>query len=55
MLNNDSCKSPLETSSVFWKSGENFSLAELINPMLVDYNFIENFTVDVAVGIFRNV
>ena len=28
---------------------------ELKNPMLVGYNFTENFTVDVAEGIFRNV
>ena len=48
MLNNYFCGSPLETSSVFWKSGENVSLEELINAMLVGYNFIENFTVDVA-------
>ena len=26
MLNNYSCRSPLESSSVFWKSGENFNL-----------------------------
>ena len=36
------------------KSGENFDLEESINPMLAGYNFTDNFTVDVAVGIFRN-
>ena len=55
MLNNYSCRSPLESSSVFWKSGENFDLEELTIPMLVGYNFTENFTVEVAMGIFRNV
>ena len=50
-----SCRSPLESSSASWKSGENFNLEELTNSMLVGYNFTENFTVDVAVGIFRNV
>ena len=55
MLNNYSFRSPLETSSVFWKSGENFNMEELINSMLVGYNFTKNFTVDVAVAIFRNV
>ena len=55
MLNNYSCRSPLETFSVFWKSGETFNLEELINPMLAGYNFTENFTVHVAVVIFRNV
>ena len=48
MLNNYSCGSPPETSSAFWKSGENFNLEELINPMLVGYTFTENFAVDVA-------
>ena len=33
---------------VFLKSGENVNLEELINAMLVGYNFTENFTVDVA-------
>ena len=46
MLNNYSCRSPLETSSVFWKSGENFNLEELTNLILVGYNFTENFSVD---------
>ena len=55
MLNNCSWRSPLETSSVFWKSGENFDLEELINSILVGDNFTENFTEDVAVGFFRNV
>ena len=32
-----------------------FNLEELINPMLVCYNFTENFTVDVVVEIFQNV
>ena len=48
---NYSCRSPLESSFVFWKSGENFNLEELINPMLAGYNFTENFTVDVAVDV----
>ena len=43
MLNNYFC--------VFWKSGENFDLEELINPMLAGYNFTENFIVEIAVGI----
>ena len=47
MLNNYSC--------VFWKSEENFNLEELINPMLSGYNFTENITVDVALGIYQNV
>ena len=55
MLNNYFCRSPLETSSVFWKSGENINLEELINPMSVRYNFTDNFAVDVVVGIFQNV
>ena len=55
MLHNYYCRSPLETSSVFWKSGENFNLEELINPMLAGYNFTENITVDVALGVFQNV
>ena len=49
MLNNFSCRSPLETSSVFWKSGENFNMEELINSMLVGYNFTKNFNVDIVV------
>ena len=55
MLNNYFFRSPLESSSVFWKSGENFNLEELTNPMLVGDNFTENFTVDVDMEIFRNV
>ena len=42
-------------SPVFWKSGENFNLEELTSPMLLGYNFTENFTVDAVLGIFRNV
>ena len=55
MLNNYLWRSPLETSSVFWISGEKFNLEELINLMLVGYNFTENFTKDVAVGTFQNI
>ena len=55
MLSNHSCRLPLETSSMFWKSGENFNLEELTNPKLIGYNITENFTVDFAVGFFRNV
>ena len=55
MLNNCSWRSPLETSSVFWKYGENINLEELINTMLVGYNFTEDLTKDVAVGTFGNV
>ena len=47
-------RSRLEISSVFWKSGENFNLEELTNPMLVGCNFPDNFTVDVAMGISQN-
>ena len=55
MLNNYSYRSPLESSPVFWKSGENFNLEELTNPMLVGYNFTENFTVEVDGGILGNI
>ena len=54
MLRNYSYRSLLETSSMFWKSGENLNMEELINPMLTGYNFTENFTVDIAVKISRN-
>ena len=47
MLNNFFCRSLLESSSVFWKSGENFNLKELTNPMLAGDNFMENFTAEV--------
>ena len=47
MLNNFFCRSLLESSSVFWKSGENFNLKELTNPMLAGDNFMENFTAKV--------
>ena len=49
------CRSPLESSSAFWKSGENINLQELTNPMLVGYNFPENLTADAAVVTFQNV
>ena len=55
MLNNYSCRSPMENTSMFWKSGGNFNLEELSNPVLVGYNFTDNFNVDVAVGIFWNI
>ena len=48
-------KDPVENSSVFWKSGENFNPKQLTKLMLVDDNFTENFTADVPVGIFQNV
>ena len=55
MLNNYSFEGLLESSSAFRKFEEKSNLEELTNPMFVGYNFIENFTVDVAEGIFRNV
>ena len=55
MLNNYFCGTPLESSSVFWKSGENFNPKQLIKFMLADGNFTENFTADVPMGIFQNV
>ena len=55
MLMNYYCEAPLESSSVFWKSGENFNPKQVTNLMLVDNNFTENFTADVPVGIFRNI
>ena len=54
MLNNYFCGSPLEISSVFWKSGENFNPKQVTNLMLVDSNFAENFTADVPVGVSQN-
>ena len=47
MLNNYSCRSPRESFSKFRKSGENFNLEELTNPILAGCNFTKNFTVDV--------
>ena len=55
MLNNYFCGTPLESSSVLWKSRENFNPKQLTNLVLADNNFIENFTADVPVGIFQNV
>ena len=49
MQSNYFCRTPLESSSVFWKSGENFNLEELTNPMLVGNTFTENFTAGIAV------
>ena len=40
---------------MFWKSGENFNMKQLTNLMLVGYNFTENFTVDLAMGILQYV
>ena len=54
MLNNYFCGTPLESSSVFWKSGENFNPKQVTNLMLVDNNFAENFTADVPVGVSQN-
>ena len=42
MLNNLSGRSPLESSSAFWKSGKNFKLEELTNSILAGYSFTEN-------------
>ena len=47
MLNNYFSRSPLESSTVFWKSEENFDLEELTNTVLVG----DNFTADVAMWI----
>ena len=47
-------KDPLESSSVFWKSGEKFNPKELTNLMLADDNLTENFIADFPVGIFQN-
>ena len=55
MLNNYFCGTPLERSSLFRKSGENFNPKQLKNPMLADNNFTENFAADVPMGIFQNV
>ena len=55
MLNDYFCRTPLESFSVFWKSGENFNLEQLTNHMLARNNFTENFNADVPVEIFRNV
>ena len=43
MQSNYFCRTPLESSSVFWKSEENFNLEELTNPILVGNKFTENF------------
>ena len=48
-------KDPLQSCSVFSKSGENFNPKQLTNLMLADDNFTENFIEDVPVGIFQNV
>ena len=48
-INNYFCRSLLETSSVFWKSGR------INKPHVGGYNFTENFTVDITVEILRNV
>ena len=55
MPNNYFCRTPLESSSAFWKSAENFNAKQLTNLMLANDNFTENFTADVPVGIFQNV
>ena len=55
MLHNYFCETPLESSSVFWKSEEFFNPKQLTNLMLADGNFNENFTADVPVGNFQNV
>ena len=51
----DFCGTSLESSSVFWKSGQNFNPKQLTNLIMADYNFTENFTADFPVGIFQNV
>ena len=55
MLSNYFCGTPLESSSVFSKSDENFNLKQLTNIMSADENFTESFTADVPIGIFQNV
>ena len=55
MLNNFSFGAPLESSSVLWKSGENFNPKQLTNLMLADDNFTENYTPDIHIGLFQNV
>ena len=55
MLSNYFCGTPLESSSLFSKSGENFNPKQLTNIMFADDNFTENFDADVLVGIFQNV
>ena len=47
MPNNYSCRSPLGSFSELRKSGENFNLEELTNPILAGCNFTKNFPVDV--------
>ena len=55
MLNNFFYGAPLESSSVFWKSGENFNPKQLTNLMLAVDNFTENYTADIHVRLFQNV
>ena len=55
MLSNYFCGTPLESSSVFSKSEENFNPKQLTNIMFADDNFTKSFTADVPMGIFQNV
>ena len=55
MLKNYFCKTPLESSSVFWNSEEFFNPKQLRNLMLADRNFNENFTGNFLVWNFQNV
>ena len=55
MLSNYFCGTPLESSSVFSKSEENFNPKQSTNIMFADNNFTEGFTAEVPMGIFQNV
>ena len=55
MLSNYFCGAPLESSSVFSKSGEKFNPKQLTNIMFADDNFSENFVAGVPVEILQNV
>ena len=55
MLSNYFCGAPLESSSAFSKSEENFNPKQLTNIMFADDNFTESFTADVPMGVFQNV
>ena len=55
MLSNYFCGTPLESSSVFSKSEENFNPKQLTNIMFADDNFTKSFTADVPMRVFQNV
>ena len=52
MMNNYFCRTPLESSSVIWRSGKNFNTEQLTKPMFAGDSFNENLTADIAVAIF---